>query len=336
MQSVSFCIIEKPFTIWSHDLAVENEDFLVSIDANLYYRMAHNIIGGSSDDKHCHDAVLEEEDVQDRKDVSTLSRLLWHHGMETLMMLLGAYIQAPSAVHGYLLKSKNDDAVNIAKLLLSEKVPKYHRLEGGAFSVFNLLSGIHRHAGWQQHEEINDRFSNALRSMLNDYAAEKYRWEYNSIKHGLRASHGYFGLAVGIQEAVGVPAPAEDMEIIGSSQDASHFQVARPLENATRTQSKVNFATERVSVTWSLEKVLMDLQLLSILIHNVASSLRVLGGVSAPKITFNKTANDEEFWDTYFKIRKSPVPTASFSLVIDAHDLALKKEKDVFDSYKRA
>lgn len=234
--------------------------------------MAHNIIGAPQPDEVAEDAATQEdEEDQDRKDVSTLSRLLWHHGMETLVMLLGAYIQAPAAVHAYFLKCKTEDAVQMAGFLSREECPKYHRLEGAPFSLVSLLNGIHRCAGWQQHDTIIHRFASALRYMLSDYVDEKHRSEYNSIKHGLRASHGRFALAVGIQEAPGIPAPPEVMQMVGFSRDASFFEIVKPLGNATKLQSKINFMTEQVSVSWSLEKVLMELQILSLLLHNVVS-----------------------------------------------------------------
>jgi|GEM_PF-1855552 len=335
MSSIPFCVVEKPYMIWAADVRADNEHFLTHIDTNLYYRMAHNIIGASEPGGEQDDGTSgEDENDQDRKDVSTLSRLLWHHGMETLVMLLGAYVQAPSAVHAYFLKSKTDDAVQMATLFVREQLPKYHRLEGAQFSLNNLLSGIHRCAGWQHRDTIVERFSNALRNMLREYVDEKHRWEYNSIKHGLRASHGHFGMAFGIQEDPGIPAPPEAMQMIGSSRDASFFDVARPLSNATKQQSKVNFMTEKVSVTWSLEKVLMELQLLSLMLHNTVSALRILGGIQAASVTFNKGADDERFWEMYSQIRSSGVPTASFASVIDAHQIPLATDKQVFNSYK--
>ncbi len=79
----------------------------------------------------------------------------------------------------------------------------------------------------------------------------------------LRAHHGRFALAVGIQEAPGIPAPPEAMKFIGGSRDASFFDVVKPLRHATRQASKINFKIEKVSVAWSLEKTLAELQPIS-------------------------------------------------------------------------
>jgi hypothetical protein len=336
MNSVPFCVIEKPFMIWSADVGADNEDFLKRLDTDLYYRMAHTIFGCSETNRDTEGQAAEHPEVDHgRRDVSSLSRLLWHHGMETLVMLLGAYIQAPSAVHAYFLKSKTEDALQMAGLLSREECPKYHRLEGASFSIISLLNGIHRYAGWQEHDTVVERFARALRYMLIDYLDESHRAEYNSIKHGLRASHGRFALAVGMEDVPGVPARPEAMQLIGSSRDASFFEVAKSLHNATKQQSKINFMTEQVSITWSLEKVIMELQLLSLLLQNTVSALRIAVGAPAGSVKFVKIANDDGFWDLYFQIESSAVPTASSAPAIDARDYSLANEKQIFASYLR-
>lgn len=333
MPSVPFCIIEKPFMIWSADVQADNEYFLQRLDANLYDRMAHYIIGTFPDEEtgQCSEQKIDD---QGRKDVSTLSRLLWHHGMETLIMLLGAYIQAPSAVHAYFLRAKTEDAEKMAKYIFENRCPKYNRLKGAPFSLHNLLNGIHYNAGWGEDRSlVITNVAKALRKMLGHYVDRRHRAEYNSIKHGLRASHGYFGLAVGLEEIPGVEPPPEAMEMIGSSRDASFFDVVKPLDNIKDISLKINFKTEKVSVSWSLEKVLMDLQIISLMIHNTTSALRIINGSKSKEITFQKILDDGQFWDFYHKTEARGVINSSFSNLIDAREVILATESDVFDSY---
>jgi hypothetical protein len=174
-----------------------------------------------------------------------------------------------------------------------------------------------------------------LRGILSGFADEKHRWEYNSIKHGLRATHGRFALAVGIEETPGVPARPEQMKIVGYSRDASFFDVAKPLTNATKEASKVNFRIEKVTVAWSLEKILCELQILSLLLNNTLSALRVAAGAPPGTAIFNRPAEAETWWDHYFSLHAGDVPTASMSINIDARDVKLPEAKDVFASYRR-
>jgi hypothetical protein len=339
LDSVPFCVVENPFVIWGDDIAGDNRHFLERVDAELYYRTAHNIIGGSrrTDDGNAEGTTEEEESDQDRKDVSSLSRLLWHHGVETLVMMLGAYIQAPGAVHGYFLKCRTEDAIELGRLMLRGTAPKYNRLTGAPFSVDSLLSGVHRCANWTDHEQLVRHFATVLGNMLRDYVDQNHRWEYNSIKHGLRASHGRFAIAIGVQEAPGIPAPPEAMEVIGGSRDASFFDVAKPIKNASKRESRMHFVTEKVSVAWSLERVLCELQIISMLIHNVVSALRIVAGAGPGTVTFNRvsTAEDEAFWATYLGLPRANVPTASMSIELDAEGVSLPTEKQVFASYAR-
>ncbi len=201
--------------------------------------------------------------------------------------------------------------------------------------MLNLLRGIHRCAGWADLDDTVCKFECVLRDILSGFADKRHRWEYNSIKHGLRATHGCFALAVGIEETPGVPAPPEKLQMIGYSRDASFFDVAKPLTNATKVASKVNFRTEKVAVAWSLEKLFCELQILSLLLNNTLSALRVAAGAPPGTVIFNRPAEAEMWWDHYFSLHAGNVPTASMSTNFDARDVKLPEAKDVFASYRR-
>lgn len=333
MNPTPFCVLEKPFAVLDVNTAEKNKKFLADFDANFYYRAAHLIINDPSV-ADISDG-LTDQSAQDRKDASTLARMLWHHGLETLIMLIGAYIQAPNAVHAYFLKCTNENCVSLAALLLGDKFPKYHRLQGSEFSLKSLLSGVHRYAGLAHHDVVIDRFQAALSSMLCDYVDERNRSEYNSIKHGLRASHGSFGLAFGLQNEPGVMAAADAMDMIASSQDATFFSKAKRLGNVTNQQARVNFGIEDIGVTWSLEKVLMDLQLLSILLNNAATSLRIVAGENASDVTFNSIAQSDqaEFWQRYSTVPSCDVPSIAFCIEQGEQQPKMMTDKDVFLSY---
>ena len=335
-----FCVIERPYQLWGEDIESDNAEFLERTDAGFYWRAAHQLIGRPNDEE----SKDEEDDTdkgpgpddQERKDIASLARLLWHHGAETLVMMLGAYMQAAGAVHGYFLKCRTQDAISIAQYLVRGERPKYHRLVGDEFSTTNLLSGIHRCAGWKAHDARVSMLCRALRSVLRDFVRDEHRHEYNSIKHGLRAHHGRFALAIGIQEAPGIQAPPEAMEFVGGSRDASFFDVAKPLRNATKQASKTNFMIERVSVAWSLEKTLAELQLISILLNNSVSALRIANGAPPGTVQVHYVHDDEAegFWGTYCELHPGNVPTASIGADINARQVKLATEKDVFASYK--
>lgn len=330
MISYPFCVIEKPYTIWDLDIRDKNLRFLKNVDTGIYYRTAHTLVRQMNDESS--EEISEE---QDRKDISSISRLIWHHGIETLTMLLGAYIQAPEAVYAYFLKCKTEEVVEIAQALSREEILKYTRLVDNKFTLYSLLNGIHKNTGWPDLDIFVTRFEQVLRNMLTDFTSPEHHLEYNCIKHGLRASHGQFGLSAGIEHVYGVAPPPEEMQMVGYSKDSSIFDIHIPLEHATKQQSKINFTTKKISVTWSLERTLMELQLISIILNNTVSSLRIFCGISAHDAPFNRIVDGEEFWNDYLSIPAAGINKASFSIITDARQLKLSTEREVFESYRR-
>lgn len=325
MNSVPFCVLERPYAYWGRDVVEENTQFLVGLDGLVYYRTAQMLIHELPEDR--------EDDDKGRKDISSLARLLWHHGLETLVMLLGAFIQAPTAAKGYFLKCQSHDVRELTRLLVREQLPRYNRVEETDFTISALVAGLHRWTGWDNIETIVERQSFALRRMLADFEKPQQRFEYNSIKHGFRANHGRFALAMGQEESPGVLAPGESMRLIGSSKDSSHFDVEKEIRDTTKAQSRVNFATEKTSLAWSLERVLCELQITSFLIENAAGALRIINGVEPKNVQFHRQVDGDEFWELYPKMGSGSVNQATFGVEISSNDFGLYDAKQVFESY---
>jgi hypothetical protein len=317
---VPFCVLERPYAIWSADVTADNEEFLKNLDPEFYHRTVT-------------DVFLQKDwaDDQTRKDASSLARLLWHHGLETCVMLMAAFVQAPHAAHAYVLKCQTGDAVEFARMLLAGSRPKYHRLNDVPFCLRNLISGIHRSATIPDREEFFDNLDRAITDMLRDFISDDHRAEYNSIKHGLRAHHGRFGLAFGLEVTPGVEAPPENMQMIANSRDASHFNTAKGIGKDT----KVHFKIERGSVSWSFEKCICDLQLLSIFMANIASALRKANGSKPGTLKFQNIAREssQAWWKQYFERDHCGVSNFRFSI-----DPTIPQKwptkADIYKSYK--
>lgn len=335
--SIPFCVLDRPFVVWSDDVDHDRRTFLDRVDAEFYMRAAHWLVAaldqkslGAEDARSGKTTEADES----RKDISSLSRLLWYHGVETLVMMLGAYIQVPSAVHAYFIKCRTEDILKIAQSLLKGRRLLPNRINDAQFSVVNLLRGIHLRAGWTDRDDTVQRFGEALNGMLATFVRDEHRFEYNSIKHGLRASHGSFALTVGIEERPGVEAAPDAMQLVGYSRDASFFDVPRPLRNANKEASRINFILEKVSVTWSLERVLCDLQILSVLIGNTISALQIAAGAAPGTVRFRRPENFAEWWQHYQEYYAGAVPTSSFCIDIDAAGMELPTSDDVLASYR--
>ena len=245
--SSPFRVIDQPYVIWSHDPAKENLDFLGSIDSDFYERTVQTFF--LSDDGCLR---FDSENNEARKDVSSLARLLWNHGLETLVTLLGAYVQAPHAVHGFFLKCENKDCRKIAIYLLSGQIPESNFLVQSEFDFLAFVRGIHARSPWVDDEPTMGSFARALMEMLSEYDRDDHRAEYNSIKHGLRARHGRSAIAFGLQESIGIPASKESMRMLSDSRDGSHFLAIQPFKNLSKKDTREQFSVRRSSVGWSL------------------------------------------------------------------------------------
>jgi hypothetical protein len=309
----AFRVIDRPYVVWSYNARAENFEFLDSIDSDFYHRTAQTFFFNEAGELR-----FDPEDSGERKDVSSFARLVWNHGLETLITLLGALVQAPHAVHGFFLKCENKDCRKIAQYLLSSSIPEDNCLIRLGVDFEALVRGIHARPAWANDAEMISNLTRALRAVLAEYDRDDLRFEYNSIKHGLRASHGRFAIAVGLQEAPGIPAPEENMSMLSDSQDGSHFLMAKSLPHATKKAAREQFSLQRSSVGWSLEKTLFDIQLFSSLIGNVVGALKIASGAKPSSVHFYLPQVDADWWEAYFAEQGPDVQNFSFGGIIEA------------------
>src|ERR1041385_6978782 len=83
-----FAVGKKPFVVWAYDAI--NDDFLRGIDTKYFQYLADT-----------HSANLTGEH---RLTAAIALRTAYHHGLETLFMLIFATLQAPHCVVGWILK----------------------------------------------------------------------------------------------------------------------------------------------------------------------------------------------------------------------------------------
>lgn len=324
--SYPFCVGERPYVLWSASLAAERGQFLNSLDTDFYDRWVHLLMQAT-------DRGNDLTEEQRGADHSSMVRLLWHHGMETLLMLLGAFMQAPSAPHAYFVKCRSADVLELADSLLSDNPLRYMRLTYESFTLSGLLMLIHKCAPWAEDEVTSDRFWSSLVDMLADYTMPQSRWEYNGIKHGLRARHGRFLMRVGVEETHGVAPPEQAFRTLGYFDSSSAFHVPKALEGATKQQSRVNFALDHVTVPWSLDRALCELRIISMLANNVASALKVTNGATPDTCRYLRMA-EQEWWDSYQSVRHSGMKSSTFGVVIEALP-ELPSDQHVHQSYER-
>jgi hypothetical protein len=98
-----FPVVDDPYVVVDFDLEERNRRFLTGIDPGHFDYLAT-----------VHTSNLAAED---RQRAAIALRTAYHHGVETLFTLLGAYIQAPLAVAAWIPKSSTGDVREIARRL---------------------------------------------------------------------------------------------------------------------------------------------------------------------------------------------------------------------------
>lgn len=326
--ATTFKVIDRPYVIWSSNPHQENIEFLDSIDHDFYHRTVQTQF---CDDHGNLRVGAEKSDA--RKDIATLARLIWNHGLETLVTLLGAYVQAPHAVHGFSLKCENKDCRKIANYLLSGHIPQNNCLTKSKFNFDDFVCGIHLNAVGINDEATMSNFSRALSEMLVAYDRDDHRAEYNSIKHGLRAHHGRFAMAIGLQKEGGVPAPDENMRMMADTPDGSHFLTIKNFKNIPNKTAREQFSVQGSSVGWSLERTLQDIQLFSIFIGNIVAALKVAVGAT-PTVQFFRPVVEPAWWDAYFAKQRPIISNFSFGEYIEIPSKLEDAEKQAAKFYR--
>jgi hypothetical protein len=119
--------------------------------------------------------------------------------------------------------------------------------------------------------------------------------EYNSIKHGFRVRSGGVTLLAGLEEEPGVPAPPENMELIGHSEFGSSFLRAESVGNLSGKQRNPNFRGRWLSLTWNPLAMTAGLILISMSIENTLSFLRIVNGEPPQTVRFIRPPENEQF-----------------------------------------
>jgi hypothetical protein len=102
LESVRFAVLERPICVWDPHLRLLNQRFLAGLDPDFFLH-------------HCLRAEPAESDQRTAlRDAITL-RIALGMALESLFALLGATIQAPDCVFGWLSQYRNDELVELVR-----------------------------------------------------------------------------------------------------------------------------------------------------------------------------------------------------------------------------
>lgn len=315
MDNVIIVVNDEPYSIWDVNIAERNLEYLKDIDADYF--------------EYLNEAYQKSDD---KKRASIALRSSLHHATETLFSLIGALLQAPTAVYAWMPKCSNADLRSLVKKINHKDDSlfvcyRFSQLSWRAISetVFQWYL-----PGTDKQKITIELFAKLWQRLSHEFEDPNHVNEYNSIKHGFRIRSGGFSLAIGQEKEYGVAPPASEMQLIGKSDHGTSFFVLKEVGGIKGNRS---LTSRRISLNWKFEKVALLLQLVSMSINNVTSALMCLNGVEAEKCKFTRPVEDSDFSDPWTHL--PGVTSCNFDLVIDESKVPKTGRKELLEEIKK-
>ncbi len=282
LSNVVFSVNDDPFCIWDVSLAERNLEYLEQFDCKYFEYLAITGLNGLEDEHH-------------QKHAALLMRQGLYHGLETLFSMLGALIQAPDCVYGWVLKCNPGDVRRIVQRINQGDDSLPRKLVMNNISWKELSYAIFAHSNSDEGEVKRnaDNFCGLWQRLAAHYLKEENIAEYNGIKHGFRIRPGGFGLRVGLEPEYGVPPPPEAMKTIGYSKFGSSFLTLEKVP-VDEKQNR-SYRSRKMSLNWSTEQVALLLQLVSMSLENVIAALKIVNDMPPSDVQFFRPIESDAF-----------------------------------------
>lgn len=314
MKPTLFAVGDEPYCLWEDDVQERSREFLDGLDPDFFeYLLRIN------------------DQPEEEKRASVAIRLALHHAIETLYSLLGAYVQAPQCPYAWISQCQTEDLRKIVqrigkgdKSLITPwrfEVTGWEAVSAAVFSRYSP-SPVAKDSAIKGFS----KFWATLSSLLLSEVANQ---EYNAIKHGFRTRSGGFSLAVGKQDAPGVPAPDSAMQLIGESKfGAMFYKVERIKERGGR-----HLQSKRTAVNWSVDRDLLLLQVTHFSINNVITALKIANGAEASSCQYFVPSDDEDYMRAW---SHSPgVLTLNINSQLNPADLPVLTKAQLLEQLKK-
>jgi hypothetical protein len=304
-----FCVAEKPYCVWGWDLQDRNAQFIRDIDPDYFEYVAL---------KH----VSDLKDGNSQR-AATAIRQNYYLCLETLFGLIGALIQAPDCVAGWVLKASTGKIRNVADALAHDRLRFPMKWTGtpsirGFDDVARLTLEV---VEWPNEtgSETQNRFGKLWYRLAADFLDAISIAEYNSIKHGFRARAGGFRLSMGMQEDPSKPAPPDKMRDLGGSEFGSSFYAAEPVDNAPTSSTDPHFMLRRRACNWYPNATADRTVLAAISIANIRSFLSLKCGLKSSEVRFDRPDDPASFDNPWTKY--PGVSSVSMDLTVDERQI---------------
>jgi len=318
-----FTVAEREFCVWEYDLTKLNQNFLESIDpkyfefvANIYARVLLDrdeaklltLLDRITDylGKKLGREYFNEHDSS--RYASLGVRFAYSLGLETLFAFIAAFMQSPMCPFAWIRLYKPWELDSVISNIHEQR--SFHSLVNlDQISWESVSQAIHTNLvmeSSEREEEVKEGFARLWRKFASDFLDPMFKEEFNSIKHGLRIRPGGFYMAIGTETEPGVRAPKENMQLLGKSDFGSSFLSYEKLGDLSR---HVRFI--RKHRNWNPEDMIWGLNLISISIGNIISTMKILNGTSAEEVKFSWPRDPETLQEPWLRTRRLGVTSMS-------------------------
>lgn len=302
----SFVVLERPSCMYGVDLAAQNDRFLASLDPGYFtYGL---------------DSHLERLEGPDKQRAALSIRAAYAHSLETFFAILAAAVQAPHCPLGWVLQYKNNELeAFVRKIDKGEPIFSITKFKNQWRGLADRVHAL-EDADVSLRERLAMEIGNTWSYLANDFLNSECKDEYNSIKHGLRATSVESTTTIGPTVSGGAPL------IDSTSPFGGNYSRVRTL-----TKDRVHFELELVQKNWSPKALVAQTHLVALSIGNVVSYLRGELGVAEGPFTFGWPRDPSLLqlaWQS-----ESPVQSAKFRHGVQVPDDKMPTKDQILASY---
>ena len=192
-----------------------------------------------------------------------------------------------------------------------------------------ISRAVHHFVPEQKHTDISERFGTLWRRLARQFIDDYFEPEYNSLKHGMRATVGGFSVAVGRETTYGTPPSPENMHTIGGSEHGSSFWMP------PRKVDRFGFTFElskNVTRAWVPREFVCALPLIGMSIGNVAGAALIESGVSPATVRFEWPSDADAYEAPWREL--ASIGSIGSGRTTDLHGWREPTGKDILQKYK--
>jgi len=198
-------------------------------------------------------------------------------------------IQAPECIPAWLLKYQTKDLRSLVNDI-SNGTPILHRHKPPVITWATLTDIVTKFDACELDlSQFRIAYAELFMRLAHDFTGPLETAEYNSIKHGFRATAGGFRLEAGPEDTEGTPPPSDKMQTILHSTYGTMFLAEKPLKNSLPEEPgkrDPNFQLLTKCLNWSPQATADKTKLAVMVIQNLVSYARSLNGDRGEDVTF--------------------------------------------------